>query len=140
MLASVEAPPLDTATIALNCKFPLCLNLLVVHSDLICCCNFISTIFYAISLAAVLNAQNLSSELATVVDWFGLGLNLGLPKHELDRIEHDYQGNDRRRVEMLDLWLRCTPCATWEDVVRALEQMGEKRVAENILQVHGEGK
>ena len=41
---------------------------------------------------------------------------------------------------MLDLWLQCTPNATWEDVVRALEQMGEKRVAENILQIRGEGK
>ena len=112
----------------------------MVHSDLISCCNFISTIFYTISLAAVLNAQNLSSELATVVDWFGLGLNLGLPKHELDRIERDHQGNDRRRVVMLDLWLQCTPNATREDVVRALEQMGEKKVAEDILQIRGEGK
>ena len=41
---------------------------------------------------------------------------------------------------MLDLWLRRTLNATWEDVARALEQMGEKRVAENILQIHGEGK
>ena len=41
---------------------------------------------------------------------------------------------------MLDLWLRRTLNATWEDVARALEQIGEKRVAENILQIHGEGK
>ena len=55
--------------------------------------SFLQFLYYL--SAAVLNAQNLSSELATVVDWFGLGLNLGLPKHELDRIERDYQGNDR---------------------------------------------
>lgn len=79
-----------------------------------------------------LNFQNLCAELKTVTDWHQLGINLGVPADELRRIERDYQGNDRRRVEMLDLWLRCTPNATWEDVVRALQQMGENTVAENI--------
>ena len=81
---------------------------------------------------SALNLQNLSYELASVIDWFSLGLNLGLQKHELTKIERDYQGNDRRRVEMLDIWLHRTPNATWEDVVRALQQMGENTVAENI--------
>ena len=85
-----------------------------------------------IPTGSALNLHNLSSELASVIDWFSLGLNLGLQKHELTKIEHDYQGNDRRRVEMLDLWLHRTPNATWEDVVRALQQMGENVVAENI--------
>ena len=81
-----------------------------------------------------LDAGKLSFELATVVDWYQLGLNLGLPKHELTKIERDYQGNDRRRLEMLDKWLRCTPNATWRDVASALEQMGENSVAESIRQ------
>ena len=42
----------------------------------------------------VLDAGNLSSELIAVVDWYKLGLNLCLPKHELDKIQQDYQGND----------------------------------------------
>ena len=84
----------------------------------------------------------LSSELETVVDWHKLGLNLGLPKHELDKIECDYQGNDRQRLEMLDKWLRRVPNAAWEDVVSALEQMGENRLAETIHQksIRGGGK
>ena len=78
--------------------------------------------------------KNLSTELVTVINWFLLGINLGLPKHELSKIQQNYahQGNDQQRVEMLYLWLQRTPNATWEDVVRALEQMGENRVAENI--------
>ena len=78
--------------------------------------------------------ENLSTELVTVINWFLLGINLGLPKHELSKIQQNYahQGNDQQRVEMLYLWLQRTPNATWEDVVRALEQMGENRVAENI--------
>ena len=34
-----------------------------------------------------LNLQKLSSELAAVTDWFSLGLNFGLQKHELTKIE-----------------------------------------------------
>ena len=96
--------------------------------------------FYVVSLAVVLNVQNLSTELETVSNWYILGFKLGLPKHDLDMIECDHQRNDRRRVEMLDLWLQHTPNATWNDVIRALEQMGENRVAKNIRQICGEGK
>ena len=82
----------------------------------------------------VLDLGNLSSELNSVVNWVKLGLNLGLPKHELDKIQQDYQSNDRQRLEMLDKWLRHTPNAVWEDVVKALDQMEENRMAENIRQ------
>ena len=90
--------------------------------------------------SGAMHLHNLSSELASVIDWFSLGLNLGLQKHELTKIERDYQGNDRRRVEMLDLWLHRTPNATWEDVVRALQQMGENVVAENIREKYIRGR
>ena len=89
-----------------------------------------------------LNLANLSFELTKVTKWFDLGLNLNLEKHELDKIQldHAHQGNERQRLEMLDKWLRCTRCATWGDVVRALEQMGENRMAENIHDKYiGEG-
>ena len=78
--------------------------------------------------------KNLSTELVTVINWFLLGINLGLPKHELSKIQQNYvhQGNDQQRVEMLYLWLQRRPNATWEDVVRALHQMGENTVAEEI--------
>ena len=91
----------------------------------------------------ILDAGNLSSELIAVVNWHKLGINLGLPKYELDKIQQDYAhlGNDRQRLEMLDKWLQRTPNATWRDVVRALQQMGENRVAESIRQKDkGRGK
>ena len=88
-----------------------------------------------------LDAGILSSELKTVINWHQLGLNLGLPKHELDKIERDYQGNDRQRLEMLDKWLQRTSNATWRDVVNPLKQMGENSVAESIRQKYkGGGK
>ena len=86
----------------------------------------------------VLNVTTLSSELTTVTNWYRLGINLNLQKHELDKIQQSYvfmdQQNDQRMLQMLDKWLRCSPNATWEDIVSALEQMGENRAAENIRQ------
>ena len=89
-----------------------------------------------------LNLKTLSSELATVINWFLLGINLGLPKHELSKIQQSYasQGNDQQRLEMLYLWLQRTPNATWEDVVRALQQMGENTLAENIREKYIRGR
>ena len=84
----------------------------------------------------ILNVKNLSSELTTITNWYQLGVYLNLQTHELNKIQQDHanQGNDRQRLEMLALWLQRTPNATWEDVVSALEQMGENRVAENVCQ------
>ena len=90
----------------------------------------------AITESDVLNVKNLSSELTTVTNWYRLGINLNLRSHELDKIQQSYVNpeNDRQMLQMLGLWLRRTPNSTWEDVVSALEQMGENRVAENIRQ------
>ena len=77
---------------------------------------------------------DLSSELKTVTDWHQLGINLGLPTYKLMQIERDHQGNERRKQEMLDLWLRRKPDAGWGDVVSALKKMDENAVAERIRQ------
>ena len=88
----------------------------------------------------VLNVRNLSSELETVTDWYQLGFKLGLPTHELRKIQLDYQGSGQRMLQMLDLWLRRTPRAAWGDVVSALRQIGENRVAESICHKYIRGK
>ena len=86
----------------------------------------------------ILNVKNLSSELTTITNWYQLGLYLNLQTHDLNKIQQDHvhHGNDRQMVEMLSLWLRRTPNATWGDMVSVLQQMGENRVAENIRQKH----
>ena len=86
----------------------------------------------------ILNVKNLFTELTTITNWYQLGVYLNLQTHELDKIQldHAHQGNDRQMLGMLSLWLRRTPNATWEDVVSALQQMGENRVAEKIRQKH----
>ena len=85
---------------------------------------------------------DLFSELKTVTDWHQLGIYLGLQWYELAQIERDHQGNERRKHEMLDLWLRRKPNAGWRDVLSALKLMEENKVAESVRQnyVRGEGK
>ena len=86
-----------------------------------------------------LKVGDLSFELKTVTDWHQLGTCLGLQTDELKQIELDYQGNERRKKEMLDLWLRRKPNAGWRDVVSALKKMEENAVAERIRQNYVRG-
>ena len=97
-----------------------------------------ATVESGMQATRVLNFRNLSSELTTITNWYQLGVYLNLQTHDLNKIQQDYahHGNDRQMVEMLALWLRRTPNATWGDMVSALQQMGENRVAKNIRQKH----
>ena len=83
----------------------------------------------------------LSDELSTVTDWYKLGMKLGVPDHKLDEIQrnHPHDGVSRWRDEVLSLWLRLTPNASWMNVIRALQRMGEKALAEKIRHKHFRG-
>ena len=96
--------------------------------------------------AATLNVANLSNELATITDWYYLGIKFNLQPDQLHsiRASNPTAGVQGWKCNMLDLWLRSNPSATWGDVVKALQQMGEHRVAEriqrNYLTSHMTGK
>ena len=79
-----------------------------------------------------LDVLSLSNELTEVVDRHQLGIQLGIPPHLLAEIQANHASNQRLKTETLDLWLRRTPNASWEHVVKALRQIGQNRVAENI--------
>ena len=77
----------------------------------------------------------LCDELTGISDWFTLGLNLGVPHHQLEEVRRNYysvEGLGACRRETLVLWLQRTPNASWRDVVAALRRMGENIVAERI--------
>ena len=77
--------------------------------------------------------QALSNELASVENWHKLGVNLGLQGHQLRKLEQDYpRDSDRRKSEMLDLWLMSAVDLTWETVAQALCLMQEHVVADGI--------
>ena len=71
---------------------------------------------------------------SNVTDWHGLGLKLSLTMSQLRGIELTYprDGPGRLKAEMFDVWLKSSPNASWADLITALEDMGEDRVASNV--------
>jgi len=77
--------------------------------------------------------KNLSSELSTVSKWYQLGIKLGLQPSRLHQIEQEVPTDiDRRKIEVVDLWLQRTPEASWRHIVTALREMGDVTTAERI--------
>jgi len=80
-----------------------------------------------------MNVQKLSNELRSVSNWYQLGIKLGLQPCQLRQIEKEHLAEiERCKVEMLDLWQRNNPAATWRHIVTALKEMGELTTAERI--------
>ena len=66
-----------------------------------------------------------------VTDYYGLGIKLGLAPHELKKIEADYQGVDRRKMEVLVIWLQGHN-PQWEDLFVALQLIDMRNTARRI--------
>ena len=75
------------------------------------------------------NLVNLVDVLYAVSDVVNLGLHLGVPKHQLDKIRQDFHTTDERKREMLQWWLNHTLNPTWEKVKAALRAMHEPKLA-----------
>lgn len=59
---------------------------------------------------------------------------LGREKHELDKIEDDYSGTDRKKEEAFDLWLRSTTSdrQNWDEIIQGLHGISENALAERL--------
>ena len=71
---------------------------------------------------------------SSVTDWHFLGRLLGLTMSQLRSIDISYRvdGLGRLKAEMFDVWLRGSPNASWTDLITALREMDEERVANDI--------
>ena len=74
--------------------------------------------------------------LVKTVKWQDLGLHLGVKKYDLNVIKMDNPKSveDCKR-EMFDKWLRITPNASYQQVVEALQVMGEISEANKLATV-----
>ena len=66
-----------------------------------------------------------------VVEWYDLGLQLGLPDSTLATIAQHPDVDGRRRM-MLSNWLQSDLEATWEKLAAALDAIDKRVIAENI--------
>ena len=80
--------------------------------------------------------KSLQRELHPVTDkWFSLGVQLQIPVEILKCIEAEHNQMNRRLLEMLTVWLRCTnPPPTWDILTEALESppVGEMLLAQQL--------
>ena len=85
--------------------------------------------------------KDLTCALNNVADeWMTLGVQLDIPKPELNSIEANCQRNPKRcLLEMLENWLQrqVDPPPSWTDVVNAVESLGNKQLGEELRQQHG---
>ena len=80
----------------------------------------------------------LVSKVHKIVDWFMLGVHLGVPTEELNKIDQRFSvshGVERCKAELFDLWLRRNPTAKWDDVASALEQLIEAALASELRKI-----
>ena len=77
--------------------------------------------------------KELSNALDSVVDWYSLGIKLGMKVHELATIEKNYHGdNERCKLETLNHCLESGKLPTWKVVTDAVQLMGKHEVALKI--------
>ena len=71
-------------------------------------------------------------DLVEVVNWEGVGLQLGVGDYELKKIKLDYQYHDERKREMFRAWLRTCVNPNYHDLIKALEAVGERKTAQKL--------
>ena len=73
-----------------------------------------------------------------VLDWFSLGLNLGMNDYELQVIRDNYpRDNKSCKRMMFSKWLQQDLEATYKKLIFALEEMCEFRVASELRRQYG---
>ena len=77
------------------------------------------------------------SELATVpiqpAQWYTLGLTLGLEEEVLNKIEQEQSHKQLKcKRAMFRKWLESNPSASWNDLIKALVQIGEENIAKKV--------
>ena len=76
-----------------------------------------------------LTSKNLSTVLDIMVDslWYLFGLNVNIPKSELERIRSQYSSNRERKQAVIDLFISKHPAPSWTLVAHTLYKMGGRR-------------
>ena len=77
------------------------------------------------------NLVNLLDVLQKVTDVDDLGLHLGVPKHELDKIKQSFYWKDEQKAAILQWWLK-NDLAEWERVISALREMNKPVLADAV--------
>ena len=89
-------------------------------------------------MSGSLTVRLLVAKVQRIADWFMLGVHLGVPNEELNKIDQRFSvshGVERCKAELFDLWLKRNPSARWDDVAFALEQLNEVTLASELREL-----
>ena len=75
-----------------------------------------------------------AEELVKEPRWYDLGVFLGVPTYKLDVIGRDYQGTQRRLIELFKYFQSHGKVVSWNDIVDALTKMQHKDLADQLRQ------
>ena len=76
--------------------------------------------------------------LVQTVKWYNLGLQLGIEDTELDVIEENSPKDiDACKRNMFKAWLRITPSPSYQQLVEALQIVGEISEADRLCKKYG---
>ena len=81
---------------------------------------------------ASLSVKNLFNATSKVHDWYTLGIQLDIEPCRLKDIQSSNLSQDNHRQEMFEVWLQSDPNASWEKLIRALDNMKYHRLSESV--------
>ena len=103
-----------------------------------------SSIFkFHVSVPPCLGSQLPNPELKDLMhlqvsNWHRLGLALGLKSYKLDIIKRNHQGDtESQTCNMFEVWLKTQPDASYEQLIKALCEVGNETVAHSLYKKYG---
>ena len=81
---------------------------------------------------AALSLKNLTNALNKVDDWQGLGIQLDIDYHDLQKIFKGHSTTEECKRTMLQFWLDSDTKASWKTLLSALHELKLNRVVEEI--------
>ena len=76
-------------------------------------------------MSTQLHLREIQNQLRDVTKWHQLGVQLGVPAHELSIIENNHSRDaERCKTETLLWWLRNVDDISWEKLAQAVEELG----------------
>ena len=90
-------------------------------------------IISSLSVCVFSESSLISKNLSTVLDimenglWYLFGLNVNIPKSEMDRIRSQYSSDRERKHAVIDLFISKHPAPSWTLVAHTLYKMGGRR-------------
>ena len=84
---------------------------------------------------ALFTESDLDEQLNDLVEWERFGLYLpGMTGHGIEKISKRKDSDCLKKLALFKEWLKICPYPDWEDIIMALEKVGENTLASKIKQ------